>query len=83
LRAKRGQQYVEQMTIDRFHVAVDIAVRMNDRIDLRKQCRPPLRQCDIAGDRRGAACAELCRRLVRSRQGEQFVPARGEFPYHR
>ncbi len=49
----------------------------------RQLCVPRLGRSDITPYRRCAELAEFCCGCVRSRQAQQFVPARSQLPHHR
>src|ERR1700730_2879957 len=73
LRRERGQARVEQATIPRAHLGVEIAGRMNDGADVRESAGPSFWHGDITGDGRRAKFAEFSRRDVRPRQGGDIV----------
>src|ERR1700682_1322916 len=81
LRRERGQQHVEQATIDRAHLRVEIAGRMNDGADVRESAGPSFGHGDIAGDGRRAKFVEFYRRDLGPRQAPDVVATFDKFSH--
>jgi hypothetical protein len=81
LRGERGQQHVEQASIDRPHLGAEIAGGIDDSVNVRKPPGPWLGRGDIAGDRRRTGSAEFRRRDVRPGQGPDLVPTFDELAH--
>ena len=81
LRAECREQLIEESPIDRGHVAVEVAGRMDDGIELRQTSGPSLGRCDVARKRRRADGGELERGSLRSCQTEHRMPARDQLSH--